>query len=296
MSSPRQRKLAYVAWVAVCIIWGTTYLAIRIALETIPPFLMGGLRWVSGGILLAATLRAAGEPLPPRRDLPAVALLGFLLIVLGNGGVVIAEQWVPSGMTAVIIATSPFWMVGVERLLPDRERLTALRVAGLLTGFAGILLLVWPDLRADAHTDFLAGVVWLQMACAAWAVGSAYSRRHRPAAGTLMVAGIEMIAGGVMMSAIGTIRGEWQALSFTPRTGVALAYLATIGAVGGFGSYLYALRHLPVSFVSLYSYINPIIAVILGVAVLGEPLTIRMIGAAALVLTGAAVVKGRAAA
>jgi drug/metabolite transporter (DMT)-like permease len=295
VSSPRQHALAYAAWVAVCVIWGTTYLAIRISLETVPPFLMGGMRWVSGGLLLLAGLASAGQPLLSRRDVGAICALGFLLIVLGNGGVVIAEQWVPSGLTAVIIATSPFWMVGVEHLLPDRERLTAIRVSGLLIGFAGIVLLVWPDLRGGGSSGFLAGVIWLQVACAGWAVGSAYSRRFKTSASTLAVAACEMIAGGLMMFAIGSVRGEWHVLSFTTRTAAAVTYLATIGAVGGFGSYIYALQHLPVSFVSLYSYINPIIAVILGVAVLGEPLTVRMIGAAALVLAGAAIVKTRAA-
>ena len=245
-------------------------------------------------LLLAGILVLIGQRLPSRHDLVAVISLGFLFIVLGNGGVVVAEQWVASGLTAVIIATSPFWMVGVERMLPDSERLTPMRVAGLLIGFAGIVLLVWPDLRGERSSEFLLGVIWLQVACLGWAMGSAYSRRHRPATGTLMIAACEMIAGGLMMLALGTARHEWARVAFTARTSVALVYLVIVGAVGGFGSYVYALRHLPVSFVSLYSYINPIIAVVLGVVVLGEPLTSRMIGAAALVLTGAAVVKTHA--
>jgi drug/metabolite transporter (DMT)-like permease len=280
----------------VCLIWGTTYLAIRVTLETMPPMLMGGVRWIAGGSLLLGGLVAAGERLPTRADLRVVLLLGFLLLVLGNGGVVIAEQWVPSGLTAVIIAMSPFWMVGVESLLPHSERLTPIRVGGLLIGFTGIVLLVWPELRGGGGSHFVSGVLWLQLACVGWAIGSAYSRRHRPTAGTLMMAAAEMIAGGAMMLAIGTVRHEWAALGFSVRSTAALVYLTTVGAVGGFGSYVYALRHLPVSFVSLYSYINPIIAVVLGVIVLGEPLTLRMVGAAALVLTGAAVVKAHAAA
>jgi drug/metabolite transporter (DMT)-like permease len=287
---PQTRTLAYAAWASVCVIWGTTYLAIKIALETLPPFLMGGLRWVSGGVVLVVALRASRQRFPSPHDFRTILLLAFLFIVLGNGGVVLAEQWVPSGLTAVIIATSPFWMVGIEQLLPDREHLTGIRVGGLLMGFAGIVLLVWPDIRGGGNAHFLAGVVCLQVACVGWAVGSTVSRRFKPAAGTLMVAALEMVVGGILMLGIGTMRGEWGRLAFTTRTTVALAYLASVGAVGGFGSYVYALRHLPVSFVSLYSYINPIIAVLLGSALLGEPLTLRTIGAAALVLAGAALV------
>jgi drug/metabolite transporter (DMT)-like permease len=285
------RHKAYAAWTAVCLIWGTTYLGIRICLETMPPFLMGGLRWVVAGTMLAAFLAARGVRMPPRESWGTLTVLGFLLLVLGNGGVVWAEQWVPSGLTAVIVASSPFWMVGVERAVGG-ERLTARTLAGLSIGFAGIVLLVWPELTSSA-IGFGAGVLALQLACLGWALGSSYSKRHMERADALAVAAGEMIAGGLIMLAAGTVLGEWPALHFTPRTAIAFLYLATIGAVGGFVAYTYALKHLPIAFVSLYAYINPIIAVVLGVVVLDEPFTARRVSAAAIVFAGVALVQTR---
>jgi drug/metabolite transporter (DMT)-like permease len=285
--------MAYIAWTMVCLIWGTTYLGIRISLESIPPALMGGLRWTIAGALLAAYVRARGHKLPPASRSGGLLLLGFLLLVLGNGGVVVAEQWVPSGLAAVLVACCPFWMAAVEACLPDGERLRGKTVAGLLIGFSGILLLVWPDLRVDAggNRQFLLGVLALQIAAFGWSLGSSYSRRHGRSDDVLGTTAYQMLAGGLMMMAAGTVRGEWAHLFFTPRTAVALAYLATVGAIGGFVAYTYALRHLPVSFVSLYAYINPVIAVALGVLFLGEPFDRRMAAAAALVFAGVAVVR-----
>src|SRR5688572_9335386 len=145
MTAPRERRLAYMIWVAVCLIWGTTYLGIRICLESIPPALMGGLRWTLAGSLLAVYVLARGESLPPPSRWGGILLLGFLLLGLGNGGVVFAEQWVPSGLAAVLVATAPFWMAAVEGSLRDGERLNLMSVVGLVVGFSGILVLVWPD-------------------------------------------------------------------------------------------------------------------------------------------------------
>jgi drug/metabolite transporter (DMT)-like permease len=289
----RRRKLAYFAWTAVCLIWGTTYLGIRVSLESIPPALMGGLRWTIAGALLALYVVARGEKLPSRSQWPGIALLGFLLLGLGNGGVVFAEQWVPSGLAAVLVATSPFWMAAVEACLRDGERLKSSVIAGLIIGFAGIVILVWPDLaRGSAGSrGFLAGVVALQIASIGWSIGSSYSKRHARHANVLGTTAYQMLAGGLMMTLVGTLRGEWAQLFFTTRTSVALIYLSTIGAVGGFVAYTYALRHLSVSFVSLYAYINPVIAVALGVLLLNEPFTSRMMIAAALVFLGVAVVR-----
>ena len=298
MSTPRERKLAFAAWIAVCIIWGTTYLGIRISLESIPPALMGGLRWTIAGALLAGYLVARGEKLPGPSRWGGILLMAFLLLGLGNGGVVYAEQWVPSGLAAVLVATSPFWMAGVESALKDGERLNARTVAGLLVGFSGILVLVWPDLTLE-RTDrkFLLGVVFLQVAAFGWALGSSYSKRHTRHDHILGTTALQMLFGGVMMVVLATATGEWSRLYFTQRTTLAMLYMSTIGAIGGFVAYTYALRHLPVSLVSLYAYINPVIAVALGVAILGEPFDTRMATAAALVFAGVAVVrwKGRTA-
>jgi drug/metabolite transporter (DMT)-like permease len=309
-SAQSSRRLAYFAWGAVCIIWGTTYLGIRVSLESIPPALMGGLRWTLAGGLLSLYLVARGRPLPPRSEWGRISVLAFLLLGLGNGGVVFAEQWIPSGLTAVMVATSPFWMSGVEALMPDGERLRARVIAGLVIGFSGIVLLVWPDLSLGnaSGRGFIAGVIAVQIAALGWSIGSSYSKRQgqRPRPRTngasaaldvnspdavLGASAFQMLAGGLMMTAFGTLRGEWSDLFFTTRTSIALIYMATIGAIGGFVAYTYALRHLPVSFVSLYAYINPVIAVALGTLVLHEPFTWRMMFAAALVFAGVAVVR-----
>ncbi|MEN3340079.1 MAG: hypothetical protein V7647_3755 [Acidobacteriota bacterium] len=297
-TSHRQQRLAYLAWVLVCLIWGTTYLGIRVSLESMPPALMGGLRWTIAGSLLASYVALCGHQLPPPSRWPGILLLGFLLLGLGNGGVVVAEQWVPSGLAAVLVACSPFWMAAVEACLPDGDRLRANVIVGLLIGFAGILVLVWPDLKVGggAGRGFLAGVIALQIAAFGWSLGSAYSRRHGRSDNVLGTTAYQMLAGGLMMLVAGTVRGEWAHLFFTTRTAVALTYMATVGAIGGFVAYTYALRHLPVSFVSLYAYINPVIAVALGVLFLGEPFDRRMAAAAALVFAGVAVVRSKDAA
>jgi drug/metabolite transporter (DMT)-like permease len=301
-AAARRRRLAYVAWAAVCLIWGTTYLGIRVSLESVPPALMGGLRWTIAGAILAAYLVARGQKLPPPNQWGGIALLGFLMLGLGNGGVVYAEQYVPSGLAAVLVATSPFWMAAVEACLPDGERLRRSVLIGLIVGFSGIVTLVWPDLTGGngGGRGFLAGVIALQIASIGWSIGSSYSKRHGRASDhdtngsfdqVLASASFQMLAGGLMMTAVGTLRGEWSTLFFTARTTGAMVYLATVGAIGGYVAYTFALRHLPVSFVSLYAYINPMIAVALGVLVLHEPFTARMAIAAALVLAGVAIVR-----
>jgi drug/metabolite transporter (DMT)-like permease len=282
----------------VCLIWGTTYLAIRISLETIPPLLMAAMRWITAGGLLTLLLALRGETLPARREWPSLAILGILLLGFGNGAVVWAEQTVPSGLTAVLVATSPFWMVGIDALIPGGEAITLRRAFGLAIGFGGIVMLVWPEIRVDAGgRAFLGGVVAAQIACIGWAIGSSYARKrgrgHAREENVLATAAFEMMFGGVALLAASLALHETSRLSMTPRTGGALVYLIFVGAIGGFSAYAYALKHLPVATVSLYAYVNPIIAVLLGTLVLGEPFSARMIAAAVVVFMGTALVRGR---
>lgn len=289
----RAPRAAWVAWIAVCVIWGTTYLGIRVSLETIPPMLMSGIRWTIAGLLVGTVLRWRGDPLPRPREWPGLALLSVLMIGVGNGLVVWAEQYVPSGLTAVVLATSPFWMVAVETTLHGGERVTGGTLGGLLVGFGGILLLVWPDLRGGGPgaARFAMGLIALQMACAGWALGSAWSKRHATGENVFGATAIQMVFGGILMLALGTALGEWDVLSFSSRTTLALVYLTAVGSIGGFVAYIYALRHLPVSTVSLYAFINPVIAVVLGALVLGEPFGVRIVLASAIVLAGLAMVR-----
>ena len=291
-TTPVQRRNAYLAWATICLVWGTTYLAIKVALESIPPFLMGGLRYVIAGSILAAVLRLQGKPMPSLRALPGFLLSGALLLGVGNGGVIWAEMYVPSGLAAVMIASTPFWMTGIEALLPGGVRLTGRSVLGLFVGFTGILLLVWPDLKFDAAGgwQFTAGVIALQLACLGWVLGSSYSKRRRGAIDPITASAFQMLLGGGVMMLAGTLHGEWAVLSFTPRTAGALLYLIVAGSLIGFVAYIYALTHLSPSFVSLYAYVNPVVAVALGTLVLGEPFGLRLAIAAAIILTGLMIV------
>jgi drug/metabolite transporter (DMT)-like permease len=288
---------AYLAWAIVCLVWGTTYLAIRVALETVPVALLAGLRWAVAGVLLCAIARLIGEPIPPLRTWGRIAVIGFLMAVIGNGGVVWAEQYVASGLAAVIVATVPFWSLLAERLFASGERVSAQTLAGLLVGFTGIVVLVWPEVRfgGESGAMFVYGVVALQIATLGWAIGTSYTKRHAMDVSPFGAAAVQMLLSGAMLIGIGTVLGEWNQLTFTARTSAAMGYLVVFGAIVAYPAYLYALKHLPIATVSLYAYINPIIAVLLGAVLLDEPFTLRVVIASALVLVGVAIVRSRAA-
>jgi drug/metabolite transporter (DMT)-like permease len=289
----RPTRLAYIALVAVCVIWGTTYLGIRVALEAVPPALMGAFRWITAGTLLITYVWLRGQPLPHVGSWGSLAMQGLLMLGFGNGFVNWAEQSVPSGLAAVVIATSPFFMAGVESLHAGGERLSRRAFLGLVLGFIGILVLVWPDLHFEntQGTRFVLGLLALQVACLGWAIGSSYSKRHPHGESVIGATAVQMIFGGLIMLAVGTLGGEWSRVSLHGRGVVALAYLTVAGSIGGFVSYVYALKYLPVSTVSIYAYINPLIAVILGAVLLGEPFSVRTVVAMTIVFAGVALVK-----
>lgn len=288
-------SLAHLAFVTVCIIWGTTYLAIHVALETVPVLLLAGLRWMTAGVLLCGILLAKGRRLPPVRLWGALVLLGFLMNIMGNGFVVYAQQYVASGLTAVLIATTPFWSALLERLLPNGDRFSARSLAGLTIGFAGIVILVWPEMSQGGASGrlFVGGVIAIQLACVGWVAGTSYARRHELGDDPFPSSALQMVFSGVMLLSAATVHGDWAALSFTPRTLAAMAYLSIAGSLVAYSAYIYAIQHLRLSLVSLYAYINPIIAVALGTVLLREPLSSRILLAAGLVLTGTWVVGRR---
>jgi drug/metabolite transporter (DMT)-like permease len=217
------------------------------------------------------------------------------MLVLGNGGVVWGEQFVPSGLTAVLIGTSPFWMVSVDAIVTPGPQMHVRQWLGLLVGFAGIVILVWPDIAAGGAggRGLALGVLSLQVACAGWAIGSSYTRRHVMPRDVLGSAALQMLFGGLLMLLAGGAMGEWSRVAFTSRTGVALVYLTVAGSVVAFAAYSYALQHLDVAIVSLYTYINPVIAVALGTIVLGEAFHARMLVAAAVIVAGVLIVGPR---
>jgi drug/metabolite transporter (DMT)-like permease len=282
------------AWITVCVVWGTTYLAIRVALETVPVLLVAGLRWMAAGVILCAFSLATGRRLPGPRTWGSLALLGFLMNVIGNGFVVWAEQFVTSGLTAVLIASVPFWSVGIEAGLSGGERARWPTLIGLAIGFAGIVVLVWPELSSGgaAGRQFVGGVLGIQLACFGWALGTSYTKRHPSSGDPVAASTVQMLFSGTMLLSLATANGEWEALHLTPRSLSAMVYLTVAGSVVAYTAYVYAVRHLPISTVSLYAYINPMIAVVLGSVLLGEPMTVRILIAGVLVLTGTAVVRG----
>jgi len=254
---------------------------------------MAGFRWTVAGSIILGALKIRGERIPPASHWPAMTVLGILLLGFGNGCVVWAEQTLPSGLTAVLVAAVPFWMVGVELFMRDADPLTIRRLIGLVVGFGGIVLLVWPELQFSSGRSFLLGVVFTQLACLGWAIGSSYSRRRHADENVLAAAALQMLLGGLILGAIGLLRGEARMLAFSTRSVTALTYLIVAGSLGGFSAYAYALKYLPVATVSLYAYVNPVIAVLLGTLILGETLSPRLAVASAIVLAGMALVRGR---
>jgi drug/metabolite transporter (DMT)-like permease len=290
--SPKQKR-AYLAWVAVSLSWGTTFLAARIAIESFPPLLMAGTRHIAAGALLAAWVRSRGIDFPARDAWPGHALLGVLMIGAGNGCLIWAQQFVPSGMASVMVSLIPFWMVGVEALMPAGEPLRARHLAGLLIGFAGILLLTSSGAKIESASDrqFLYGVLAIQGSGCGWAVGSAYAKRHNRHEDVFAATAVQMIFGGAWLVLVGTLANEWPDWHYTLRSTLAFLYLVFVGSLIGYVSYTYALKYLPVSIVSLYAYVNPIIAVVLGAVILNEPFTPRMVMAIAVIFAAMWIVR-----
>jgi len=288
-----ERAVAYGAFAIVCIVWGTTYLAIRIALETIPPLLLTGSRFVVAGLIMLAVAKLRGETLPrDARTLANLALVGFLMVAVGNLAVVWAEQWVPSGLAALLVATAPFWMAIIEAFRTGGERVDVRSGTGMLIGFAGVAMLVTPRGSGGAWSaGFLLGALAIQIGGICWQLGSAhgkYNLRHVPLLGS---AALQMLFGGVIVSIAGFIAGEGPRFTVTPRTLFALAYLTLFGSVIAYSAYVFALAHMRTTHTSLYAYVNPVVAVFLGWLILNEPLTWLSILAMIVILAGVALVQ-----
>lgn len=275
------------AFAAVYLIWGSTYLAIRFAIETIPPYLMGGIRFLIAGALMFAVLRWRGAAWPTRVQWRSTAIVGALLLFGGNGSVIVAEQLVPSGLAAVIIAMVPIWMVVLNWRWGDRVRPTARVWTGLALGVAGLLLLAAPDASTGSDGINSLGVAVLVFASLSWSIGSLYSRRAAMPADPLMSTAMEMLAGGVLMLAAGLLTGQGgqihlEALSVLSLA--SLAYLIVFGSLIAFTAYVWLLKVSTPARVSTYAFVNPVVAVFLGWALAGEALTPRVLMVAAVII------------
>lgn len=282
---------AYIAWIAICIIWGTTYLAIRVGVTDLPPMLFAGIRWVVAGAILIVIQRAIGNKLPAFSEIKHLAVVGIALLGIANGLVVIAEQWLPSGLTALLITTLPFWMVGFETLLPKGPKFNAVIFIGLVFGLSGVLLIFGKDFENWINSNYLFGALALMGAVVSWSLGSIYSKYKKLDVHPMMGAAVQMLIAGTLQLLLGFILGEHNNFHLTGNGFYSILYLILFGSIFGYASYIYAIHHLPLSLVSTYAYINPIIALILGWYFLGEDLSINILFAALLIFTGVTLVK-----
>ena len=287
-SSTTPATLVVLAFAAVYVIWGSTYLGIRIAIESIPPFFMAGIRHLTVGLILFPILVRKTGVRPTAANWRAAAISGIMLLFFGNGGLSWAEQLVPSGISALLVATVALWLVVVDWLRPGGTRPVPRVIAGLILGFAGMVLLVGPARLGGSARINLVGAGVLGFASFVWACGSLYSKySDMPSSPMLGVAMQSLAASGLLLLA-GFVTGEYHDFHFaaiTMRSWLALLYLIVFGSGIGFTAYVYILNKSTAAKVSTYAFVNPVVAIFLGWLVLAEPLTLRTMLAAAIILS-----------
>ena len=287
------RSQILAAFASIYLVWGSTYLAIRYAVQTIPPFLMGGLRFVISGALLYAWARYRGGARPSRIHWRNAIIAGGFLLVGGNGAVVWAEQFVPSGMTALLVSILPFWLVIIEWVRPPRRRPAAAVLIGLIVGFIGIVVLVGPGNIGGQGDVRPLGAVVLILGSLSWAIGSFFSRDADLPKSGLLTTGMEMLGGGALMLVVGMLTGElshFEIAHVSAASAIGLLYLVTFGSLLGFTSYIWLLDKVSPARLGTYAYVNPIVAVVLGWAIAGERLSLRTAVAAAIVICAVALI------
>jgi drug/metabolite transporter (DMT)-like permease len=270
------RGRALWAYITVCIVWGSTYLAIRVGVESLPPFLLAGVRFLIAGGLLALWARFRQDPLPATpREWGTLAIAGILLLLGGNGLVVWAEQYVDSGAASVFVVTVVIWTAVFDALIPGgKTRFCWQLVGGLLLGLLGAAILTGVGAESF-RTDALKGPLALLLASGSWALGSVYLKRRGVGVSATTASAVQMLAGGLALTLVGAALGEGGAWHPTREGLAALAYLIVLGSIVGFTAYGYALRHASPTVVGTYAYINPVVAVLLGWLLLDEPLGAR---------------------
>jgi drug/metabolite transporter (DMT)-like permease len=291
--------LVLAAYAAVYLVWGSTYLGIRLAIDSIPPLLMAGARFMLAGGILYGAMRLRGVPRPEPRHWGTAFILGALLLLAGNGGVSWAQQTVPSGIAALVVAAVPLWIMLVDWLRPAGRRPTLLVVLGLGAGFAGVVLLVMGKDQFGQRIVNPAGAVALVVATVCWAFGSVYSRWLPKPASPLQAIGMQMLAGGFLQLVTGFGLGEAAQFSWariTPTSAWAFVYLTLVGSLVGFTAYVWLLQVSTPAKVSTYAYVNPLIAVGLGHFVLQEAVPRNAAVAGILILAAVCLITRRASA
>ena len=290
MSKHPQFK-AYLALAAVCFFWGTTYLGIRMALESFPPLVLVSARFLLAGTILLVFALGRGLYIPRGRELASNFLSGFLLLGIGNSCLVFAELLIPSGLAGLITTISPFWLVGVEALLPGGVRLHLPTIGGMIVGLVGAGLLFTNDLGAGAiDQKMLEGFLLLQIGMASWSFGSIFQRRQSGKAHPIIAAGVQQLAAGLIALPLALGIPE-HPIHWSARGVSALLYLVCFGSIVGYSAYAYALDRLPVAILSVYPYVNAIVAVGLGWLFYREPFGVREAAAMVVIFAGVAVVK-----
>jgi drug/metabolite transporter (DMT)-like permease len=297
MPADRQPRLSLetstlLAYATVSLLWGSTYLAIRVGVQHMPPALFAASRFLLAGLILLVYARLTSRPLPSRAvDWRTNIIVGLLLLTVGNGLVVWGEQFVESGLAAIFIVTSPLWMVLFAATLPGlRYRSTAMQLVGLVVGFLAAASLIGIDLEELRSADWR-GPLAILGAAASWSLGSVYSQRNPISSGPVVNSALQMLAGGIALAVIGLVRGEWQRLEPTWQGVAAVLYLAIFGSIVAFTAYVYLLDHWPAPIVSSSTYLNVVVAVFLGWLILGETVTIRMVVTTGVIFAAVAMVR-----
>ena len=286
--APVTRWQLIVGFLVIYLVWGSTYLAIHWGVETIPPFGMGAARFLIAGSMLYVWCIFRGAKKPTQSQWKASAIIGALLLFVGNGAVSWASQRVPSGLTSVIVATVPLWLVLCE--LWQGKRPDLIKVIGVLIGLAGVALLVMPTNAATTTVD-PAGAVVLALGSLSWTIGSLYSRTARQAESPALAIAMQMLVGGSLLLLLSLAVGEWTpALHVSARSAASLLYLIVFGSLIGFSTYMWLLKVASPMAVGTYAYVNPAVAVLLGVLLAGERLPAQAVAAMTVILGGVAMV------
>jgi drug/metabolite transporter (DMT)-like permease len=283
----------WTALFSIYIIWGSTYLAISFAVESMPPFLMAGVRFLIAGSILYIWRIWAGDEAPKGVHWRSAAVIGLFLLLGGNGGVVWAEQRVPSGVASVLIGATPLWMVLLDAIRPGGSRPNARTLVGVLLGFAGIIWMIGPfDRQISQGSIDKIGAMVLLLGALSWATGSIYGRQAQLPKSPLLTTGMEMLAGGLGLLLLGSLLGEWGRLDLhgiQPSSWWGFLYLIFFGSLVAYSAYSWLLRVAPIPLIATYAYVNPLVAIFLGVVIANEPLTVRTL-VSALVIVSAVIV------
>lgn len=285
-----ENKKVILAYIAVCILWGSTYLAIRVGVGELPPTIFAGVRFLIAGSLMFGFALFKNLSMPKNAsEVIKISIVGFLLLTCGNGSIVWAETHISSGMASLMIAIGPLFTAIIEWILPGEDKMNKIGWLGLLLGFSGVAVLVFTDLNGSSMDVF--GVTMAIISSLTWSLGSIYSKKVFTKASTITIIAIQMLAGGFFLTLIGSLMGELSIIHITTKGIGAILYLIIFGSLIGYSCYIYILEKWPAAKAATYAYVNPPVAVILGVVFLGEKISLKIVLASIIILSGVILVQ-----